>query len=61
MLANVRAEYAFTVIDPAVAPEVRVSPQRVVIVFGCTLIGLLVGAAVAYARDASSIKRLSNV
>jgi uncharacterized protein involved in exopolysaccharide biosynthesis len=32
MLANARAEYAFTVVDPAVAPEIRISPRRVIIV-----------------------------
>jgi uncharacterized protein involved in exopolysaccharide biosynthesis len=61
MLANVRAEYAFTVIDPAVAPEVRVSPQRVIIVLGSAFIGLLIGTSVAFARNAWSSKRLSDV
>ena len=28
MLANARDEYAFTVVDPAVAPEIRVRPRR---------------------------------
>jgi uncharacterized protein involved in exopolysaccharide biosynthesis len=41
MLANAREEYAFSVIDPAVAPEERVSPQRRVMV----MIGLVLGGA----------------
>ena len=41
MLANARDEYAFSVIDPAVAPEERISPQRRVMV----MIGLVLGAA----------------
>lgn len=32
MLANAREEYAFTVVDPAVAPEFRSSPRRTLIV-----------------------------
>jgi uncharacterized protein involved in exopolysaccharide biosynthesis len=61
MLANVRAEYAFTVVDPAVAPEVRVSPQRIIIVLGSALVGLLIGTSVAFVRNAWSSKRLSDV
>ena len=49
-LANVKAEYAFTVVDPAVAPEVRVSPQRTIIVVGGALVGFLLAVALAYAR-----------
>jgi uncharacterized protein involved in exopolysaccharide biosynthesis len=41
MLANARDEYAFSVIDPAGAPEERISPQRRVMV----MIGLVLGAA----------------
>jgi uncharacterized protein involved in exopolysaccharide biosynthesis len=41
MLANAREEYAFSIIDPAVAPEQRISPQRRVMV----MIGLVLGAA----------------
>ena len=43
MLANGRAEYAFTVVDPAVAPEIRVSPRRKVIVLSGTALGVVVG------------------
>ena len=34
MLANARREYAFTVVDPAVAPEQRISPRRTLMVLG---------------------------
>lgn len=40
MLANARAEYAFTVVDPAVSPEVRSSPRRKLIVLSGSAIGL---------------------
>lgn len=41
MLANARSQYAFAVIDSAVPPEIRISPQRTFIV----LIGLMIGFA----------------
>lgn len=43
MIANAREEYAFSVIDPAVAPEERSKPKRGLIV----AIGLLAGLFVA--------------
>jgi uncharacterized protein involved in exopolysaccharide biosynthesis len=43
MLANARPDYAFTVIDPAVAPELRVWPRRSIIV----ILGVLLGFSVA--------------
>ena len=39
MLANVRDQYAFKVIDPAVVPEKRTKPNRKII----TLLGLMLG------------------
>jgi uncharacterized protein involved in exopolysaccharide biosynthesis len=39
MLANGRAEFAFQVVDPAVAPELKAGPHRLLM----TLIGLTVG------------------
>lgn len=49
MLANVRKEYAFAVIDPAVTPEPDnfVRPRRAVIVVVGFLIGLLLGLGYA--------------
>lgn len=40
MLANVRPEYVFRVIDPAVSPEERVKPKRSII----AIVGALLGA-----------------
>lgn len=48
MLANARAEYAFTIVDPAVAPELRIRPQRTLMVAVGGVIGLTVGIALAY-------------
>jgi uncharacterized protein involved in exopolysaccharide biosynthesis len=49
MLANVKAEYALAVVDPAVAPEVRFSPRRTLMVAIGTFIGGVVGIILAFA------------
>lgn len=49
MLANARAEYAFTVVDPAVAPEVRTRPKRKLIVLSGGALGLFFGVLAAFA------------
>lgn len=54
MLANGRLEYAFTVIDPAVAPAVRFSPKRTLMVLFGALLGLCVGASAAIWREFAS-------
>jgi uncharacterized protein involved in exopolysaccharide biosynthesis len=51
MLANARSEYAFTVVDPAVPPERRISPKRTVIVAVGLVTGLMLGLMVAFAHD----------
>jgi len=51
MLANARTEYAFTIVDPAVAPEVRISPKRTLMALGGLVAGLLIGAMLALAYD----------
>lgn len=56
MLANGRVEYAFTVIDPAVPPEMRIKPQRTLIVLFATAVGALLGALIALLYD-SLIRR----
>lgn len=43
MLANVRPEYVFRVIDPAVVPEQRAKPNRALIAVIGTLVGGLLG------------------
>jgi uncharacterized protein involved in exopolysaccharide biosynthesis len=58
MLANERTEYAFSVADPAVAPELRSSPKRTLIVMVGTFIGLFVGAIIAFVRGRLAAHRL---
>jgi uncharacterized protein involved in exopolysaccharide biosynthesis len=52
MLANGRVEYAFTIVDPAVPPEVRFSPRRTLMMISGLFIGGFVGSLVAWARKA---------
>ncbi len=47
MLANVRLDYAFNVIDPAVPPELRISPRRKVMVLVGLALGFICGVVVA--------------
>jgi uncharacterized protein involved in exopolysaccharide biosynthesis len=48
MIANGRPEYAFTIIDPAVIPELRISPKRFLTLVGGTIFGLLLGTVGAF-------------
>lgn len=50
MLANVRDEYMFRIIDPAVAPEDRSRPSRALIAIAGTFLGGLLGTLVALIR-----------
>ncbi len=43
MLANAKEDYAFKVIDPAVAPEKRVRPKRTLIVVAAGILGGFLG------------------
>jgi LPS O-antigen subunit length determinant protein (WzzB/FepE family) len=52
MLAHGRLEYAYTVVDPAVVPEFRVSPRRTLIVVSGLFIAGFLGSLVAWARKA---------
>lgn len=54
MLANGRIEYAFTVVDPAVSPELRVSPRRTIIVLTGIVLGFFFGAIIALLVDLRS-------
>ena len=51
MLANARADFAFTVVDPAAVPEARVRPKRRLMVVTGVAIGLILGALFAFGRD----------
>lgn len=50
MIASTREEYAFKVIDPAVPPEKRVRPKRLLIIGIGVFLGLLVSALVLSIR-----------
>ena len=50
MLANATPEYVFTVIDPPIPPEVRVSPKRSLIVAFSVFLGALLGTVLALVR-----------
>jgi uncharacterized protein involved in exopolysaccharide biosynthesis len=51
MLAEVRPEYVFKTIDPAVAPEEKSKPNRALICVLGTLLGGVLGAAIAFIRQ----------
>ncbi|MDH5300487.1 MAG: Wzz/FepE/Etk N-terminal domain-containing protein [Gammaproteobacteria bacterium] len=48
MLANVREDYAFKVIDPAVVPEEKIKPKRALIVVLGFMVGLMLGVFTAF-------------
>jgi len=51
MLANARKEYAFAIVDPAVAPERRIWPRRTLMVLTGGVLGVLLGMALAFMHD----------
>lgn len=59
MIANVQHQYAFRVIDPAVAPETRVSPKRTVMTLVGAAVGLFVGVIFVFALRAFRAARKS--
>jgi uncharacterized protein involved in exopolysaccharide biosynthesis len=61
MLANATPEYAFTVVDPGVPPELRSSPHRILMIGFGLLLGVFIGALVALARSAWGNNRPSSV
>ncbi len=58
MLANVREEYAFVVVDPAAAPEFRHTPKRTLVVVFGTLFGGFLGLMYAFVHDLLRRERL---
>lgn len=50
MLANVREEYIFSTLDPALVPETKAKPKRAVIVILFTLVGGILGTFIALVR-----------
>lgn len=59
MLAHGRADYAFTIVDPAVPPEVRVSPRRTLMVISGLFAGGVLGSFIAWARVFARRRRAS--
>jgi len=56
MLAAVRTEYAFEVIDPAVSPEERVSPKRLLMIGAAIILGLMLSIVVAFVRGTAMLQ-----
>jgi uncharacterized protein involved in exopolysaccharide biosynthesis len=50
MLAEGRAEYAFSTIDPAVPPEVSASPKKSIVMLVGIAVGVFAGVLIAIAR-----------
>lgn len=52
MLAEVQDEFVFKVVDPAVAPELKVGPKRALICLLATLLGGMLGVGVVFLKHA---------
>lgn len=52
MLANTQKEFAFHVLDPAVAPDRKSKPKRLLMVVFATLLGGILGIAIAFIHHA---------
>jgi uncharacterized protein involved in exopolysaccharide biosynthesis len=50
MLSSVERDYAFRVVDPAIVPNRRVSPNRLLIAASGLVLGLVLGTLIAIAR-----------
>ena len=57
MLANVRDEFAFKIVDPAVVPEKKHSPKRSIIVILFTLAGFFLSLLIVIFKGVSNIKK----
>jgi uncharacterized protein involved in exopolysaccharide biosynthesis len=57
MLAEVNKDYAFTVIDPPVIPEIKSKPKRSLIVILATLVGGMIGVLFVLIRSAIRNRR----
>lgn len=51
MLAEVRTEFAFETIDPAVVPEEKASPARAIIAMGAVMLGGFLGIIIVLVRN----------
>jgi uncharacterized protein involved in exopolysaccharide biosynthesis len=59
MVANVREEFAFRIIDPATAPELRVSPKRVVLLGIGLMGGFMLGLGIILVQNYFSVMRIA--
>jgi uncharacterized protein involved in exopolysaccharide biosynthesis len=59
MLANEKTEYAFAVADPAVAPEIRSSPKRTLLLLAGLGLGGFIGFSIAFVRARLAARRHS--
>jgi uncharacterized protein involved in exopolysaccharide biosynthesis len=57
MIASSRAEYAFALVDPAVPPEVRSSPQRTLMVGVGAALGLFLAVSIVFIINSAQRKR----
>lgn len=57
MLANGRADYAYSVVDRAVPPELRSSPKRTLMAIGGTALGFFLGIVAAFVHEVSGRRR----
>lgn len=55
MLANVRDEYAFKTIDPAIVPEVKAKPARALIVILAAILGGMLSSLIVVVRGLKRI------
>jgi len=60
MLANVSKDYVFSVIDPAVVPELKTEPQRALICILGTLLGGMLAVLLVLVRHYAFGKSVSN-
>ena len=60
MLANVSKDYVFSVIDPAVVPELKTEPQRALICVLGTLLGGMLAVLLVLVRHYAFGKAVSN-
>jgi uncharacterized protein involved in exopolysaccharide biosynthesis len=61
MIANARAEYAFTLIDPAVTPEIRESPKRTLIVLFGVALGFIFGLIAVFICNVFASRKKNEV
>ena len=59
MVANVREDFAFRIIDPATAPELRVSPKRAILLGIGLTGGFMLGLGIIFVQNYFSVMRIA--